>query len=182
MMRRSTRARARRTRPRPARIAILTDPGVAASWQRSVPALALRVRRAAAAALDAAATSAPAAELTIRLSGDSVVQRLNRDFRRKDKPTNVLSFPAAEGPPLPPGAPLLLGDVVIAYGTVVREAAAQGKSVADHLVHLVVHGVLHLLGYDHEKPGEAKRMESLETRILAGLGIADPYAPQRRRA
>ena len=75
---------------------------------------------------------------------------------------------------------MLLGDVVLAYGTVLREAAAQGKSVRDHLLHLVVHGVLHLLGYDHGRSAAARRMETLETRILASFGIADPYALERR--
>ena len=94
---------------------------------------------------------------------------------RPDAPTNVLSFPAAASAPPAPGAPLLLGDVVLAFETVAAEAAAQGKPLADHLAHLVVHGVLHLLGFDHEADAEAERMEALETRLLAGLGIADPY-------
>jgi len=143
--------------------------------------LSARVRAAAAAALKAGGNPSRHAELTIYLAGDAIVRDLNRDFRGKDKPTNVLSFPASAGP-RPAGAPVMLGDVIIAHETVVREAAAQGKSVADHLIHLIVHGVLHLLGYDHEKAGEARRMEAIEVRVLAGFGIADPYAPIRRRA
>ena len=96
--------------------------------------------------------------------------RLNRDFRGKDKPTNVLSFPA---PANPEGH---LGDIAIAYGVTAREAETAGKSLADHATHLAVHGVLHLLGYDHETDAEAEVMEPLEDAILAELGIADPYA------
>jgi probable rRNA maturation factor len=168
-------ARARRNR----RIAVLIDDDVAASWRRAVPAVALRVREAAAAALDHAARAH--GSVTVRLSGDRAVRGLNRDFRGHDKPTNVLSFPAGASP-APRGAPVLLGDVVIAYRTVMREAAAQGKSVRDHLLHLVVHGVLHLLGYDHVRSTAARRMETLETRILASFGIADPYVVMERRA
>jgi probable rRNA maturation factor len=115
------------------------------------------------------------------LSDDDTVRQLNREWRGQDKPTNVLSFPAQElrpgGPlPQPPlGAPLLLGDVVLAAETVAAEASAQGKRVADHLSHLVVHGVLHLLGFDHEAEADAVLMERREVAILAGLGIADPY-------
>jgi probable rRNA maturation factor len=107
--------------------------------------------------------------LTILLSSDRRLQALNRDFRGKDKATNVLSFPAGanhEG---------YRGDIAIAYGVTIREAKEAGKSFADHATHLVVHGVLHLAGYDHERPRDAKRMEPLEVKILAGLGIADPY-------
>ncbi len=110
------------------------------------------------------------------LSEDATVRALNRQWRGQDKPTNVLSF-AAGAETAPPGAPCLLGDVVLAYETVAAEAKAQGKPMAHHLCHLVVHGVLHLLGFDHERAAEAERMEALETVILAGLGIADPYEP-----
>jgi probable rRNA maturation factor len=165
--------RARRSR----RIAVIIDDDVASSWRRAVPGVAARVHDAAAAAL---AGAEPArGVVTVRLSGDRAVRRLNRAFRGKDKPTNVLSFPAGDAP-APRGAPVLLGDVVIAYRTVAREAAAQGKQVGDHLVHLVVHGILHLLGYDHERSAAARRMETLETRILASFGIANPYVVERR--
>jgi probable rRNA maturation factor len=119
-----------------------------------------------------------AVELSIVLGDDALLRRLNRQWRGQDKATNVLSFPAqdalAAGAP-PAGMPLPLGDVVLAFGTAEGEAAAQGKTLADHLAHLVVHGVLHLLGLDHAQEAEAERMEALEIAVLAGIGIADPY-------
>ena len=116
------------------------------------------------------------------LTDDAAVRALNAQWRGKDRPTNVLSFPAATPDEIARaragGPPLLLGDVVLALETCRREAAEQGKPLADHVAHLVVHGVLHLLGHDHEDDAEADRMERLETAILAELGIADPYAGQ----
>jgi probable rRNA maturation factor len=100
------------------------------------------------------------------------LRALNAGFRRLDRPTNVLSFPAA------PGDPSFLGDIAMAYGVVKREARTQGKLFSAHAAHLAVHGTLHLLGYDHETPHDARTMESLEIRLLATLGIADPYAPR----
>jgi probable rRNA maturation factor len=138
-----------------------------------------------AAARGALAVAAPplpvGTELSLVLADDAAVRELNRVWRGKDRPTNVLSFPAQDpvtpgGVPPLPGVPWPLGDVVLAYETVAAEAAAQGKDFADHLRHLVVHGVLHLLGHDHEAETEAERMEALETVILARLGVADPYA------
>ncbi|MGH7122804.1 MAG: rRNA maturation RNase YbeY, partial [Stellaceae bacterium] len=114
-------------------------------------------------------------EVSVVLADDALLRRLNRQWRRIDAATNVLSFPSLDQE-LPPRAPFLLGDVVVAYETVSREAQEQGKELADHLRHLVVHGVLHLLGYDHDEPGEAEQMEALETQVLARLGVADPYA------
>ncbi|MES2471861.1 MAG: rRNA maturation RNase YbeY [Pseudomonadota bacterium] len=105
---------------------------------------------------------------SILLAGDKRLRALNLDFRGKDKPTNVLSFPSAD--------PDYRGDIAIAYGVTKKEAKAAGKSLADHASHLVVHGVLHLAGYDHERPRDAKLMEPLEVKILKRLGIADPYA------
>src|SRR5690606_19204669 len=137
---------------------VMIDESVAAAWRRAVPRTATHVREAATAALEAA--GARDGEITVRLSGDRAVRRLNRDFRGRDKPTNVLSFPLDVAPPRR-GAPRLLGDIVIAYGTVAREAALQGKTVRDHLLHLVVHGILHLFGYDHDRPAAARRMETL---------------------
>jgi len=113
-----------------------------------------------------------AAELSIRIVGAREGRTLNRTYRDKDYATNVLSFPVD----LPPGVHLpLLGDIAICAPVVRREAAEQGKPVAHHWAHLTVHGVLHLLGYDHIEDAEAVRMEALETRILKGLGISDPY-------
>jgi probable rRNA maturation factor len=129
-------------------------------------------RRWVEAALRGAKRRKPA-ELAIRLVDADEGRALNRDYRGKDYPTNVLSFPAE----LPPGVVLpLIGDLAICAPVVLREAAEQGKLARDHWAHLTIHGVLHLLGYDHIEEGEAVAMEALETRILAGLGIADPYA------
>lgn len=117
-------------------------------------------------------------EISLVLADDTTVQGLNRDWRGKDKPTNVLSFATLddEDAPRVVGAPLLLGDVILAFGTCRDEAQAMGKPLVDHFRHLVVHGVLHLLGYDHEEDeAEALEMERLETAILAGFGVADPY-------
>ncbi len=117
------------------------------------------------------------AEIAIRLTTDAELQALNNQFRGIDKPTNVLSFAALDddAPLFPEDGPLTLGDIAVAAETIQREALAQGKTVQDHLAHMVVHGVLHLLGYDHEEEAEAEEMESLEREILAMQGIADPY-------
>ena len=104
---------------------------------------------------------------TILLTSDNKLRALNHDFRGRDKPTNVLSFPGSEG---------YAGDIAIAYGVTQKEAQAAAKNFADHAAHLVVHGVLHLAGYDHEQPKDASVMEPLEVKILKRLGIADPYA------
>jgi probable rRNA maturation factor len=109
------------------------------------------------------------AELAVTFTDDAHIRVLNRQFRRKDRPTNVLSFPAG------PAGSALLGDIVIAEETVAREAKEQGISRNDHLIHLIVHGFLHLLGHDHEVEAEAIAMERLETAILCSIGIADPY-------
>lgn len=127
-----------------------------------------------------------ALEVGVRLSDDGELRALNQQYRHMDKATNVLSFPASDCvagalPPVPPaGAPLALGDVVLGLETVSAEASDQGKALADHLRHLVVHGVLHLAGYDHEDNDDATVMETLETEILDGLGIADPYGAEPR--
>ena len=107
------------------------------------------------------------------LTDDAEQRRLNRDYRGKDAPTNVLAFPIGDA--APGRGPVLLGDVVLAFETVACESAEQNKPLADHLRHLVVHGVLHLLGFDHETDAEAAVMESREKQILAGLGVPDPY-------
>jgi probable rRNA maturation factor len=108
--------------------------------------------------------------LVIFLTDDATVRELNTRFRGKDAPTNVLSFPAPE---VPAGQ---LGDIALAFGVCAREAAEQRKPLAHHLQHLVIHGVLHLLGYDHETDPDAERMEGRERALLAGLGVPDPYA------
>ncbi len=151
-------------------------------WPRVLPAVEDLARRAAAAALavsDAAVSGA--AEISLVLADDATLRRYNRDYRGIDKPTNVLAFAAAAAPSGAPGGPeaegpLLLGDVLLARETLTREAGEQGKRPADHLCHLVVHGVLHLLGQDHLSEGEAQIMERLEVAALGRLGVADPYA------
>ncbi len=115
------------------------------------------------------------AEVCVRVVEPDEMQALNRDYRGADKPTNVLSFPADAVPGLPEVVPLL-GDIVVCADVVSEEAAEQGKATADHWAHMIVHGTLHLLGYDHEDDAEAERMEGLETDILAARGIANPYA------
>jgi probable rRNA maturation factor len=126
-------------------------------------------------ALDAAAALVPSeGELAVVLSDDAAIRALNRDWRGKDAATNVLSFPAKDARS-DRRAPHLLGDIVIAHETVAREAAAEDKPFMHHLVHLAVHGFLHLAGYDHETNKDAAAMERLEIAILARLDVPDPY-------
>ena len=117
---------------------------------------------------------AKGAEVSLLLCDDARIREINRDWRGLDKPTNVLSFPAAPRAMLAKSA--AVGDIAIAYETVAREAVDEAKSFRDHYMHMVLHGFLHLLGYDHETDAEAEEMEGLEISILAGLGVADPYA------
>ena len=114
------------------------------------------------------------AELSLVLAGDQTLQSLNREWRNQDKPTNVLSFPG-DDISIGEAAGVILGDIVISLETTRREAALENKSFEDHLCHLVIHGFLHLFGYDHQTEEDAIRMESLETRILNEFGIANPY-------
>ncbi len=123
----------------------------------------------------------PAIEISLVFTGDAEIQTLNKDYRKRDKPTNVLSFPDT---PLDQTEltnamlmeePLLLGDIVMARETLIREAAEQNKSIRDHLTHLLVHGVLHLAGFDHMEENEAEKMENLEIMILQSLNISNPY-------
>lgn len=130
------------------------------AWRRLVPAPDRVVRRAAAAA-------AVGGAVTVVLESDAAVKRLNRRHRGRNKPTNVLTFEAA-GPGLP-------GEIVLARGTVAREAAAAGRRPAAHLAHLVLHGILHLAGHDHARAGEARRMEMAESRLLGRLGLPNPW-------
>ena len=118
------------------------------------------------------------AEIAVLFTDDAAQRELNREYRGKDSPTNVLSFPAGETP-LPPGMPRPLGDISLAYETVVREAGTGAIAVDAHLRHLIIHGLLHLLGYGHENDSDAMIMEQTETRALARLGIADPYRPKQ---
>ena len=147
-----------------------------------------RLRRLAGAAVAAAAGAtaeriADGAEVSVVFTDDARMRGLNRTYRRKDRPTNVLSFPA--GPPVQGRHGPLLGDLFLGAETVAAEAEAQGLTLADHLTHLIVHGFLHLLGHDHMADDEAEVMEALETAILGTMGIADPYAagkmPQEAR-
>jgi len=140
----------------------------AADWSRAVDDVQALVERAGRAAL-----GAEVGAIVVLLTDDETVRDLNARFRDKDRPTNVLSFPAAGMPDT--GGPAPLGDIVLAYGVCAEEARAQGKTLANHLTHLVVHGVLHLLGRDHEDDAEAETMEAEERAVLARLGVADPY-------
>jgi probable rRNA maturation factor len=165
---------------------IVAEADVSEEWDSSTdwPALTLRAAAAAVAHSRHAmlAESTVPAEISLKLTSDSEVQSLNRDYRGKDKPTNVLSFPmlapdlldqVADGDEIE----LLLGDVVLAHGICSCEAAERGIAVETHAAHLIVHGTLHLLGYDHEiGEAEADEMEAVERRALASLGIADPYS------
>lgn len=146
-------------------------------WDAVVPDAADRCRLAALAAL--AVPGAPPdvqdRPTALLLTDDATLRDLNSRFRGQDAATNVLSFPHENIDQWPDGLASPLGDVAIAFETTRREAQADGKTVADHLSHLVVHGMLHLLGYDHQRVDEAERMESLEIKVLAELGIESPY-------
>ncbi len=138
------------------------------AWTEALPDAEALMRIAARATLDSEGASDEG--VTLLLTDDQTLRELNARFRQQDKPTNVLSFPAPHNPER------FLGDIALAYGVCAREAEDQGKPLAHHLQHLVAHGVLHLLGYDHEGDDEAEAMESLERVVLAGLGVPDPYA------
>jgi len=148
-----------------AREATITFVVEVADWRRH---RGLLPRLAAAAEVARKTAKLPAkSHFTILLANDAKLKMLNRDFRRLNKPTNVLSFPSA--------APGYAGDIALAYGVTRAEAAKARKTFADHATHLVVHGVLHLAGHDHMTDRDAAKMEPLETKILAKLGVADPY-------
>jgi len=130
------------------------------------------------------ADAAPLVEIAVRLTDDAEVQALNRDFRSKDKPTNVLSFPQVQADLLTSlsnsdDGEILLGDIVLARETCAREAEEKGIPLADHATHLIVHGTLHLVGYDHMDDVSAAAMEALEVKALASLGIANPYGDEQ---
>ena len=129
------------------------------------------------------ATTAATIEISIRLTSDAEVQILNRQYRQQNKPTNVLSFPMVQPDLIDTVAntddgEVLLGDIVLAFETCTREAVERGVSTQDHATHLIVHGVLHLLGYDHMTDSEAEAMEAIERDVMASLGLHDPYPIQ----
>ena len=164
-------------------VAIEADP----EWDSSTGWKELVYRAAEAAVAESAfpqlAASVRPVELSVRLTTDEEVRLLNSHWRSKDSPTNVLSFPMAEAYEFDQvddeGPELLLGDVILAHGTCRREAEEKAISIEDHAAHLVVHGTLHLLGYDHSSQSDADDMEAREVRALARLGIADPYKAAR---
>ena len=149
--------------PRQGILIVVDDPG----WRR-FRGLLPRLERAATVTAKAGGFRGKSG-ITVLLTNDRKLRALNRAFRGKDKPTNVLSFPAA------PNRESYRGDIALALGVTRREAKSAGKKVSDHATHLVVHGVLHLAGYDHVRAGDAKKMETLEVTILDRLGIANPY-------
>jgi probable rRNA maturation factor len=160
-------------------------------WLRAVPGARRICGRAARAALSGAGAGFADAEFSLMLADDTTIAGLNHRYCGRDAPTDVLSFansdlaPAgalSDGPHLDEPAPVLLGDVVVAFETASADAAKQDKPLADHLVHLVVHGALHLLGYDHEDEADASRMETVEIAVLAGLGIENPYSAEVQRS
>ncbi|MHB2168284.1 rRNA maturation RNase YbeY [Alsobacter sp. R-9] len=151
----------------------IEDPG----WDEVPDAEALVETALGAAAAACGIRLMPGAAVSVLLAGDGRIREINKEWRGLDKPTNVLSFAA-----LPPerlrrdaSRTPFLGDIALALGVLQREAAEEGKPLRDHILHLVVHGFLHLVGYDHETEAQAAEMEGLETRILAGLGVPDPY-------
>ena len=151
------------------------DISVPSSLWRGLPrARAIARETIAVAAAESGAALREGVEVSLCLTDDTALRALNARWRGIDKPTNVLSFPSASGGRL--GDATILGDIALAYETLAREAENLGVPLADHYRHLIAHGFLHLIGYDHETDAEAERMEALETRILARLGAADPYA------
>lgn len=159
---------------------MLPDPGV-----EILPA----VKATLTCARNATEYGADSAEISILLTDDAQVRQLNGRYRGADRPTNVLAFPGTNNVDLPvdieaepgPDQPAhMLGDIVLAFETVAAEANDQGKKFGDHLTHLIVHGLLHLLGFDHQQDEDAEQMEALEVEILANLGLVDPYAGESR--
>lgn len=146
----------------------------AGGWPAADMLEALALRAVEAAADGAGRKVRPGSTVSLLFTDDARIRALNAQWRGKDKATNVLSFPSAA--PATAVQPAQLGDIVLAYDTVAREAETEGKPFEHHLTHLIVHGFLHLLGYDHETAEEAEAMEALERKVLQGLAIADPYA------
>lgn len=155
---------------------ILIDVSIEAGAWENEAVLSRTVQRAVNAAAESAGLEWPeGAELSLVFTDDLKISRLNEEWRQKPVPTNILSFPGADvaiGEP----AGQILGDLVLSYETIAREAEEQDKAFTDHLTHLVIHGFLHLFGYRHDDESEANLMESIEKKALARLGISDPYA------
>jgi probable rRNA maturation factor len=144
------------------------------SWS-ALPDLERLAHQAVGAALAAETRDMDGYEVAVLFTDDAAIAEINAAWRGKDAPTNVLSFPTPDNMPLPEGEPRPLGDIVLAFGVIARESAEQSKTLHDHTVHLIVHATLHLLGHDHETEEEAEAMEQMETGILKGLGISNPY-------
>ncbi len=163
-------------RPRLSIAVNAADPG----WSKLSPDAPKLLRRSARRAFAAAGAagwrgSRVGHEVSFMLTDDKSMRKLNRAYRGKDKPTNVLSFAALDGAKPKPGALWLLGDIVLASGVIAREAKQQAKKLDHHLSHMAVHGMLHLMGYDHQDDADAEIMEALEIEALAEMGIANPY-------
>jgi probable rRNA maturation factor len=163
---------------RPGGALLLDLVGLDDGWDDVPDAEQLIAAAATALASHAAIAAHLPAEACVAVSRDAEVRALNRDWRRKDRPTNVLSFPTPADAPREPHMAPFLGDVVLARETVLAEARELSIPAAHHLQHLTIHGLLHLLGFDHEDEATATEMEALETAILATLGVPDPYATQ----
>lgn len=174
--------RNRNSGPMPPLALPLTEVLVVADCWRTEPDAEAVVHRAIAAAAETVDADIGEAELAVMLTDDAGIRTLNSNWRGIDKPTNVLSFPALQpaGASGPDDAPRMLGDIAIAYETTRKEADDEQKPFDHHLSHLAVHGFLHLIGYDHEQDDDAEVMETLEQRILAQLGIPNPYADRER--
>jgi probable rRNA maturation factor len=154
------------------------------NWSKISPDAAQLLRRSARRAFAAAGAagwrgSRVGHEVSFMLTDDKSMRKLNRAYRGKDKPTNVLSFCALDGAKPEAGVPWLLGDIVLASGVISREAKQQAKKLDHHFSHMAVHGMLHLMGYDHEDDADAGIMEALEIEALAKMGIANPYEIRR---
>jgi probable rRNA maturation factor len=159
---------------RPIRIALeIEDP----RWAEKLPNISELIETVISHALATVDSAGRPIEVGVRLVDDRTVQALNREWRGKDKPTNVLSFPMGDPAPVADvDFPWLIGDIVMSYDTVNKEAERDGKPMAHHVAHLATHAALHLIGHDHEHEAQAEAMEAMEVALLAGLGIPDPYA------
>ena len=152
-----------------------------ARWRKLIPDTEQFARSVIVTTLTAISQRVPAAkadrlpEIACLFTNDAEIRILNRQFRGKDKTTNVLSFAADRSAPAPDEQPVIIGDLILSVDTIEQEAADQGKTFADHTTHMLVHGILHLFDYDHMHEPDAEDMENLERRILQGLGVSDPY-------